>query len=315
MYLLFGFGIKKKRKMQKSKLISTASNKRLDTFIAEELGGFSRSYVKQLIDDGLVLVNGNLAKASAKIKEGDVVEITLPEIKETEILPQAIPIDIIYEDEAIAVINKPQGMVTHPAPGNYEGTLVNAIMYYIKDLSGINGELRPGIVHRLDKDTSGLLVVAKNDNAHRKLAEQIEKKIAKRKYIALCYGNIKQKSGVINTNIDRHKQDRKKMAVSKMGRNAITEYKVLANYGKYTLVEATLQTGRTHQIRVHMKHIGFPVVGDSLYTKAKCEYNLKGQMLHAYNLGFFHPTTNEYMEFFAPLPKYFTQILEKLEIS
>lgn len=291
-------------------------NERLDVFLERELDGFSRSSIKKNIDDGNILLNGQKVKAGMKLKDGDIVDVNIPEPKEISTKPQDIDINIIYEDEDIVVINKEQGMVVHPAVGNYDGTLVNALLYKVKDLSGINGEIRPGIVHRLDKDTSGLLVVAKNDNAHRFLAKQLEDKTCHRNYIALCDGNFKEDTGRIQTQIDRDKKDRKKMAVtSSGGRVAITDYKVLERFGRYTLVEFSLKTGRTHQIRVHSKHMGHPVVGDVTYGRQKQEFKLNGQLLHAYKLEFIHPTTKEMVSFECELPDYFEKILTKVRKS
>ncbi len=285
---------------------------RLDAYIAGRLGQYTRSFVKKLIDGGQVLVNGSIPKAGDKPKAGDVVAITIPAQQAAAAMPQDIPLDIVYEDGDIAVINKPQGMVTHPAAGNADGTLVNAALFHIKDLSGIGGEIRPGIVHRLDKDTSGRIVLAKNDNAHAALATQLAERMVKKRYVALCHGNIKDDGGTMVTNIDRHPRDRKRMAVTEAGREAITHYRVIERFGKYTLAEFDIETGRTHQIRVHAKHMGHPVVGDPVYTSLKAPFALKGQMLHARDLSFIHPATGEQMDFSAPLPAYFQNILEKL---
>ncbi len=286
--------------------------KRLDLFLSEEIDG-SRSYVKNLTEQGLVTVNSKAVKAGYNVKNGDIVEYELPEIKQLDLTPADIPIDVIYEDDDVAVINKAQGMVVHPAPGSYDNTLVNALLFRLKSLSSINGVARPGIVHRLDKDTSGLLVVAKNDEAHVSLQSQIASKEAKRYYIALVDGVINKDEGVIDTNIDRSQKDRKMMAVCRegKGRRAITHYKVLERLGGYTLVEYELKTGRTHQIRVHSKHIGHPIVGDSVYGGSTSLYD-QGQLLHAFRLQFAHPSTKELMTFEAPLPNYFADILEKL---
>lgn len=286
--------------------------KRLDLFLSEEIDE-SRSYVKNLTEQGLVTVNSKAVKAGYNVKNGDIVEYELPEIKQLDLTPADIPIDVIYEDDDVAVINKAQGMVVHPAPGSYDNTLVNALLFRLKSLSSINGVARPGIVHRLDKDTSGLLVVAKNDEAHVSLQIQIASKEAKRYYIALVDGVINKDEGVIDTNIDRSQKDRKMMAVCRegKGRRAITHYKVLERLGGYTLVEYELKTGRTHQIRVHSKHIGHPIVGDSVYGGSTSLYD-QGQLLHAFRLQFTHPSTKELMTFEAPLPNYFADILEKL---
>lgn len=288
-------------------------SKRLDAYLAEEYPQYSRSFLKNLTLQGNILLNGKPAKAGAKVKAGDEIVLEIPEAEEVSVRPEDIPINIIYQDEDIAVVNKAQGMVTHPAPGNYEGTLVNALIYHLKDLSGINGELRPGIVHRLDKDTSGLLVIAKNDAAHKSLSAQIAEKSVKRIYLALVYGNIKSDTGTIKTQIGRDPRDRKKMAVVRDGREAVTNYRVLCRYDGYTLVECALQTGRTHQIRVHLKHMGFPVVGDRVYTKQTDKFRLNGQLLHAYKLELTHPRTGERMKFCAPLPDYFKKVLRSLQ--
>ncbi|MGN0765128.1 MAG: RluA family pseudouridine synthase [Christensenellales bacterium] len=286
--------------------------KRLDLFLSEEIDE-SRSYVKNLTEQGLVLVNGKVVKAGYSLKNGDVIEYELPEIKQLDLTPADIPIDVVYEDDDVAVINKAQGMVVHPAPGSYDNTLVNALLFRLKSLSSINGVARPGIVHRLDKDTSGLLVVAKNDDAHVDLQSQISSKEAKRYYIALVDGVINKDEGVIDTFIDRSQKDRKMMSVSRegKGRRAITHFKVLERLGGYSLVEYELKTGRTHQIRVHSKHIGHPIVGDSVYGGSTNLYD-QGQLLHAFRLQFTHPRTKQLMTFEAPLPKYFSDILAKL---
>ncbi|MEG0702712.1 MAG: RluA family pseudouridine synthase [Christensenella sp.] len=290
--------------------------KRVDVYLAEIFPQFSRSFLKNLIEQDRIQLNGKSVKAGAKVKIGDVIDIDVPQCEKINLEAENIPLDIVYQDDDIAVINKPQGMVTHPAPGNYSGTLVSAVLYHIKDLSGINGELRPGIVHRLDKDTSGLLVIAKNDEAHRSLSAQIAKKEAQRIYWALVYGNIKSDNGTVTTQIGRDPRDRKRMAVvHNGGREAVTHYKVLERYEGYTLVECALQTGRTHQIRVHMKHIGHPVVGDAVYTKQKDAFGLSGQLLHARKLVIIHPKTGEQMEFNAPLPDYFEHVLKILKKS
>lgn len=293
--------------------VNTPTDMRIDSYLAAAYPEYSRSFIKNLILKNLIVVNEKPAKADTRLKVGDVIRMEIPEAQELEIVAQDIPIEIIYQDKDIAVINKPQGMVTHPAVGNYDGTLVNAILFHIKDLSGINGEIRPGIVHRLDKDTSGLLVIAKNDAAHKNLSEQIAQKRANRVYRAIVFGNVQKDEGTISTFIDRDPRDRKKMAVTRTGRVCITHYRVLKRYLSYTYVECTLETGRTHQIRVHMKYLGYPVVGDKLYTKKKDRFGLKGQLLHAYKLGLYHPVTNEYMEFFAPLPEHFQKVLDYLE--
>ncbi len=288
------------------------ASKRIDLFLNEELD-LSRSYVKTLIEKQNVLVNDSVCKkAGYIIKDKDIINISIPEAEILNLEPENIPIDIVYEDDDLAVINKPQGLVVHPAPGSLNHTLVNALMYHLKNLSDINGVIRPGIVHRLDKDTSGLLVIAKNNEAHLNLQEQIATKAAKRYYVALVDGVVKQDEGVINTLIDRSKKDRKMMAVSNdSGRIAITHYKVLERFPKYTFMEYELKTGRTHQIRVHSKFINHPIVGDSVYGGSN-KFDVNGQLLHAYKLCLTHPRTKEPMEFLAPIPKYFEDVLGKL---
>lgn len=283
---------------------------RIDVYLAEKLG-FTRSRIKNLIESGNVTYNGRTVdKCGVKLSKGEVI-VTVEEPVQVTAEPQNLPVEIVYQDGDIAVINKAQGMVTHPCAGTPDGTLVNALMYHIRDLSAINGVLRPGIVHRLDKDTSGLLVVAKNNAAHLSLAEQIEKKMAGRYYVALVCGNIKEDEGTIDAPIARSVRDRKKMAVDENGRRAVTHYKVRERFGDYTLVEFKLETGRTHQIRVHAKYINHPVVGDVTYGK-KDSFGLNGQLLHAYKLTLTHPTTGERMTFEADLPDYFKRVLGKL---
>ncbi len=289
------------------------SGVRLDKALCVLAEGYTRSFLKRVIDDGGVLLNGKPAEAKTKLKVGDVITLKIEEPKEIDAKAEDIDIDIVYQDEDIAVINKPQGMVVHPANGNYTGTLVNALLFHIKDLSGINGKIRPGIVHRIDKDTSGLLVIAKNDFAHINLAEQIKNKTAHRQYIALVRGNIKEDKGKIDLPIGRSSLDRKKMAVTKGGRNAVTHYEVLRRYGEYTLIKAVLETGRTHQIRVHFAYRGHPVVGDPVYGPDKNEFKLNGQLLHAQKLTLKHPVTGETMEFTAPIPAYFKEVVCKLD--
>ena len=287
--------------------------KRLDIYIAENFNELSRTMIKKLIESNNVLVNDKSEKVSYKVQANDNISIDIPEAKETKLKAQEIPLDIIYEDSDIIVINKPKGMVVHPANGNPDGTLVNAILSICKNsLSGIGGELRPGIVHRLDKDTSGLIIVAKNDKAHINMSEQIKERNVKKTYIALVRGNVPEEEATINMPIGRSTKDRKKMAVTKNGKQAITHFKVLKRYSKYTLLEIKIETGRTHQIRVHMAEIGYPVVGDAVYSNGKNEFGIEGQMLHAYKLEFMHPITNKHMELTAPLPQYFEEILKKL---
>ena len=287
--------------------------KRLDIYIAENFNELSRTMIKKLIESNNILVNDKSEKVSYKVQANDNISIDIPEAKETKLKAQEIPLDIIYEDSDIIVINKPKGMVVHPANGNPDGTLVNAILSICKNsLSGIGGELRPGIVHRLDKDTSGLIIVAKNDKAHINMSEQIKERNVKKTYIALVRGNVPEEEATINMQIGRSTKDRKKMAVTKNGKQAITHFKVLKRYSKYTLLEIKIETGRTHQIRVHMAEIGYPVVGDAVYSNGKNEFGIEGQMLHAYKLEFMHPITNKHMELTAPLPQYFEEILKKL---
>ena len=285
---------------------------RLDVFVAQK-ADCTRSHAKTLIEDGNVRVNGaNATKSGAALKVGDVVEIDVPAPKELNLEPQDIPVDIIWQDDDFAVVNKPQGMVVHPAPGSYDNTLVNALLFRLSSLSGINGVARPGIVHRLDKDTSGLLVVAKNDFAHAALQKQIAEKSAKRYYYALVDGALEKDCGEIRNFLARSVSDRKKYAVSKEGRLAVTLYKVVERYTAYTLVEYELKTGRTHQIRVHSKYIGHPVVGDRTYGGSD-RFGLNGQLLHAHKLVLTHPRTGEEMTFEAPLPDYFVRVLESLK--
>ena len=289
------------------------SPKRMDTFVS--LGAeVSRNRACELLEEGLVLVNGTKATKKTKLKIGDRVEITLPDPVEYEALPQDIPLDIVYEDDSLLVVNKPKGMVVHPAAGNYTDTLVNALLFHCKDsLSGINGVMRPGIVHRIDKNTSGLLMVAKNDNSHNFLAEQIKEHSFKREYEAVVYGNVKNDSGTVNAPIARHPVKRKQMAVAVGGREAITHYEVLERFEGFTHLRLKLETGRTHQIRVHMAYIGHPVAGDDVYGPKKVITSLNGQCLHAKVLGFIHPDTKEYMEFDSQLPEYFKGFLKKLK--
>ncbi|MEN6351501.1 MAG: RluA family pseudouridine synthase [Syntrophomonas sp.] len=285
---------------------------RLDAFVAEQAEQLSRSMVKNLIEDDKILVNREIRRASYRVKAGDEITLNIPELREAAIKPQDIPLEIIYQDADVAVVNKPKGMVVHPAHGNWDNTMVNALMFHIKDLSGINGEMRPGIVHRLDKDTSGVMVVAKNDRAHRSLAEQIKEHSIKREYMALVHGTIKENLGTIDAPIGRSKVDRKKMAVVKEGRPAVSNYQVINRFPNYTLVNVRLLTGRTHQIRVHFAYIKHPVVGDQVYGSGKKHFGLESQALHAYLLGFKHPGTGEYMEFSSELPGYFKDILFEL---
>ena len=287
---------------------------RIDVFSAENSDALSRSGFKKLIEEGNVLVNDKAVKANYKLRKNDIVTLIIPEAEPLEIIPQNIPLDILYEDDDVIVINKPQGMVVHPAPGHYTDTLVNALLYHCGDsLSGINGVMRPGIVHRIDMDTSGVIMAAKNNNAHRSLAAQLAEHSITRKYNAIVYNNIKEDEGTVDKPIARNPSDRKKMAVVPGGRRAVTHYRVLERLGKFTFIEAQLETGRTHQIRVHMTYIGHPLLGDSVYGPKKQPFNLKGQVLHARVLGFIHPRTGEYMEFESELPEYFTRLLDNVK--
>ncbi len=293
--------------------VENSENVRLDAYIASKQSDLSRSNIQKLIDSGDILVNNSIKKMSYKVQEGDVIHINVPEAREANIKPENIPIDIIYQDNDIIVVNKPKGLVVHPADGNPDGTLVNAIMAICKDgLSGIGGELRPGIVHRLDKDTSGLLIVAKNDKAHRLMSEQIKNREVRKIYIALVKGIVSENEATIDMPIGRSTKDRKKMAVRKDGKEAVTHFRVLKRYPSYTLLEVKIDTGRTHQIRVHMAEIRHPVVGDMVYSSGKNEFGVEGQMLHAKSLDFKHPITGEQMHLEAPLPKYFEDVLDKL---
>ena len=294
--------------------IIVEEKERLDLLLLKDIPSHTRSYIKNMITDGKVMVNGKIeTKAGFEVKAKDVVEFELLDPIPLEAKAEDIPLDIIYEDNDLLVINKPQGMVVHPAIKNYEGTLVNALLYQVKDLSGINGVMRPGIVHRLDKDTSGLLLVAKNDFAHNSLSKQIQEKTCKRYYIALVQNRMKEDSGEIRTNIGRDPKNRLKMAVVKEGKVADTFFKVLKNYVGYSLVEFELKTGRTHQIRVHSAYINHPIVGDKLYNPNKCRFDVVGQMLHAYKIKFNQPSSGKLLEFEVPLPEYFNKILERLK--
>lgn len=285
---------------------------RADVFLAAKLG-VSRSNMQKLLEDGRVKRGEKIIKANYKVRAGEMFVVNIPEPEPIEAVPENIPLDIIYEDDDVVVLNKARGMVVHPAPGNYTGTLVNALLYHCSNLSGINSAIRPGIVHRLDKDTSGIMIVAKNDAAHISLSQQIQSKTAVRTYLAVVRGNIKTDSGTIETQIARDKTDRKKMAVVKEGgRDAITDYEVLERFGKYTLVRCKLRTGRTHQIRVHMEYLGYPLVGDPKYSPMKTPFGIKGQALHSHTLEFTHPRTGERMKFEAPLPEDMHKIITRL---
>lgn len=293
-------------------------NMRIDKYLSDMLPEHSRSYIQKLLSDGNILVNGSSVKSNYKLSIGDQISVDLPEPKEVSILPEDIPLDIVFEDEDILIVNKQKGMVVHPAAGHSNGTLVNAILYHCQgNLSTINGVLRPGIVHRIDMDTTGLLVVCKNDMAHQSLSEQLKVHSITRKYQAIVYDNIVEDTGTIRQSIGRHPVDRKKQAVNvRNGKEAVTHYQVLERFhGKYTYVECQLETGRTHQIRVHMAYIHHPLLGDTLYGPAKDAFHLQGQTLHAGVLGFIHPRTKKYVEFQAALPEYFQQLLEQLRRS
>jgi 23S rRNA pseudouridine1911/1915/1917 synthase len=289
------------------------AGKRLDVFLSGEAEDYTRSYIQKLIEDGLALVNGVAARASYKVKQGDLIRLEVPEPEGMESKAENIPLDIYYEDSDVIVINKPRGMVVHPASGNYSGTVVNALLYHCGDLSGIGGVLRPGIVHRLDKDTSGLIMVAKNDAAHVELARQLKERLVTRIYLALVHGRVKEQTGVIDAPIGRDPKNRQKMAVvHKNARNAITNYRVLKRFDGYTYLELKLETGRTHQIRVHLSYIGHPVAGDPKYGPSRPHFDLKGQFLHAAVLGFKHPRTGACLKFEAPLPGELATVLENL---
>lgn len=287
---------------------------RLDKLIAEQIPDKTRSFIQKLFDDDSITKNSKPLSKDYKVKQGDVISVIIPEVRKMDALPQEIPLDIVYEDNDLLVVNKPKGMVVHPAAGNFDGTLVNALLYHCKDsLSGIGGVIRPGIVHRIDKDTSGLLIVAKNDESHLFLAEQIKEHSFKRQYEAVVYGRLKEDKGVIDKPIGRSSKDRKKMAVTdKNSKNAVTEYEVVKRYEQFTHVRLTLHTGRTHQIRVHMASLGHPVAGDSVYGPKKVIKQLNGQCLHAKSIGFVHPKTKQYMHFDSNLPNYFISFANSL---
>ena len=287
---------------------------RIDRFLSEEIADLSRSYIQKLLKEGSISVNGKAVKANYKVNAGDEILVEIPEPEMPDILPEDIPLDILYEDDDILIVNKPKGMVVHPAPGHYSHTLVNAVLYHCGSrLSGINGVLRPGIVHRIDMDTTGSLLICKNDRAHQILAEELKEHSISRRYHAIVHGNLKEDTGTVNAPIGRHPVDRKKMSTkSSSGRHAVTHYRVLERFGDFTYIECELETGRTHQIRVHMSSIGHPILGDAVYGPARCPFRLQGQTLHAKILGIRHPSTGEYMEFDAPLPEYFSELLDRL---
>ena len=292
-------------------LTAQESGVRLDKYISDN-SEISRSYAAKLAENGDITVNGKKAEKKTKVQSGDEIRINVPEPEALEAVAQDIPIDIVYEDDSVIVVNKPQGMVVHPAPGNPDGTLVNGLLYHCS-LSDINGVVRPGIVHRIDKDTSGLLIVAKTNEAHESLSKQLKERKSMRRYYCIVNGNIKEDSGTINKPIGRNPIDRKKMAVVAGGREAVTHFKVLERFGQYTLVECVLETGRTHQIRVHMASIGHSIVGDPVYGAKKERFKTNGQLLHAKTIGFEHPKTKEVMEFDSELPEYFKDVLNKLK--
>lgn len=297
------------------KVTSEMAGKRLDVVLSEQCSDLTRSYINKLCKEERAALNGKTSKGNKKCKEGDVITLQVPEPTELEILPEEMNLDIVYEDQDVILINKPKGMVVHPAAGHYSGTLVNGLMAHCKDdLSGINGVLRPGIVHRIDKDTTGILIVCKNDMAHQSIAKQLYDHSITRKYHAIVYGNIKEEEGTVNAPIGRSLKDRKKMGIVMDGKHAVTHYKVLKRLKKdFTYIECQLETGRTHQIRVHMASIKHPLLGDDVYGPKKSKYTLEGQCLHAKVLGFVHPRTGEYMELEVPLPEYFEKLLNKLD--
>lgn len=296
-------------------VVEDGNELRIDRYLSECCEDMSRSYLQKLVKEGNVLVNGQSVKSNYKVSDGDQIRIELPAAIEPEIIAEPMELDVIYEDSDMILINKPKGMVVHPAAGHYSGTLVNGLMYHCReDLSGINGVLRPGIVHRIDMDTTGVLIACKNDMVHNAIAEQLKEHSITRKYYAIVHGVLKEESGTIDAPIGRHPVDRKKMSINyQHGREAITHFRVLQRFDRFTYVECQLETGRTHQIRVHLASIGHPLLGDKVYGPAKCPYLLQGQTLHAGILGICHPRTGEYLEFSAPLPVYFQELLRKLE--
>ncbi len=300
----------------KQVIVEDEDKERIDLYLTQQIDEISRSYIQKLIKQGLVTVNNKKIKPKYNVNQGDVIKVKFPKPRKLKIEPEHIPIEIIYEDEDVAVVNKPKGMVVHPAPGNYTGTLVNALLYNLSNLSSINGVIRPGIVHRIDKDTTGLLMIAKNNKAHNCLASQLKEHSITRKYMCVVEGNIKEDKGTIDAPIGRHPVDRKKMTViNRNSKRAVTHFKVLERFKQYTLIEAQLETGRTHQIRVHMSYIKHPLLGDEVYGRRKQKFNLQGQVLHAKVIGFIHPTTKEYMEFDSNLPDYFSRILDVLRLK
>ena len=296
-------------------VLESQSGIRIDKFLSDELPEMSRSYIQKLIKEDQVTVNGKIVKANYKLSADDFVVVCQPELKEPDILAEDIPLDILYEDEDFLVINKPKGMVVHPSAGHYSGTLVNALMYYCKDdLSGINGVMRPGIVHRIDMDTTGSLLVCKNDFSHQHIAQQLKEHSIRRVYHAIVHGVIEEEEGTVDAPIGRHPIERKKMSINyKNGKEAVTHYKVIQRFKNYTYIQCQLETGRTHQIRVHMASIKHPLLGDQVYGPQKNPFKLQGQTLHAKIIGITHPRTNKYIEVDAPLPEYFQKLLKKLE--
>lgn len=300
--------------MKELHLTAVQSGERIDRFLSGDLEGLSRSYIQKLLKEGGITVNGKAVKANYKLTAGDEILVQIPDPEPMNILPEDIPLDILYEDEDILIVNKPKGMVVHPSPGHYSHTLVNAVLFHCGGrLSGINGVLRPGIVHRIDMDTTGSLLICKNDRAHQILADDLKEHNITRRYHAVVHGNLKEDTGTVNAPIGRHPVDRKKMSTkAPNGRHAVTHYRVLERFGNYTYIECELETGRTHQIRVHMASIGHPILGDAVYGPVKCPFKLEGQTLHAKILGIKHPSTGQYMEFDAPLPEYFETLLNRL---
>lgn len=302
-------------KKEEFEVLTEQEGERLDKYLSIIYPSLSRSFFQKLIKEQHVLVNQTIQKANYRIKTDDLIQITIPDAVETAIEPENISLDILYEDDDVLIVNKPKGMVVHPSAGHFSGTLVNAVLYHCKSsLSGINGEIRPGIVHRIDMDTTGSLIVCKNDESHVKIAEQIKNHTVNRIYEGIVYGNIADDEGTIEGAIGRHPKERKKMAINEQnGKPAITHYKVLERFGNYTYMQFQLETGRTHQIRVHMASIGHALLGDTVYSNGKSPFKLQGQTLHAKTIGFIHPTTEQYIEFSAPLPEYFQKILVQLQ--
>ena len=299
---------------KKSFEVKERAGLRLDRYLAEELPDLSRSYIQKVIKDGGVSLKEKPLKANYKVSPGDVIQLEMPPVVEMEVLPEDLPLDILYEDADLIFVNKPKDMVVHPSAGHFSGTLVNGLLYHCRgELSGINGVMRPGIVHRIDKDTTGVLVVCKNDRAHNRVAEQLKEHSITRRYRAVVCGNLKEDAGTVDAAIGRHPVERKRMAVVPGGRHAVTHYRVLERFGKYTYIECELETGRTHQIRVHMASVGHPILGDEVYGRGKAPFELHGQVLHAMVLGVVHPSTGKYIEVEAPLPGYFAGLLKKLK--